>query len=96
MLASIQIIKEILPHNNADVLDICKVLGYSCITKKGQFKVGDLIIFIAPDTVLPENTEWAKEFKAKSSRVRAIKLRSVWSEGLVLPLEILKSYGDFV
>jgi RNA ligase (TIGR02306 family) len=85
-LASIETITEILPHGNADSLLICRVLGYQCIIRKvDDFKVGDKVCFIQPDTVLPD-AEWATVFKTKSNRTKAIRLRGEWSEGIVLPL----------
>jgi len=82
ILASIQRIREVVKHSNADALDIVTVLNYKAIVKRDQYKVGDLIVFIEPDSVLPD-AEWAKEYKAKSNRVRAVKLRGEWSEGII-------------
>jgi RNA ligase (TIGR02306 family) len=49
---------------------------------RDQWKVGDLCVFIEPDSVLPDK-EWAKFYKSKSSRVRAIRLRGSWSFGII-------------
>ena len=87
-LASIERILEVLKHPNADALDIVKVLGYQCIVKKDQYKVGDLVVFIQPDTVLPD-AEWSAFYKSKSNRVKAIKLRGSWSMGIVESLGIV-------
>lgn len=87
-LASIEEIKDVIKHPNADSLDIVSVLGYKAIVKRNQYNVGDLIVFIQPDTVLPD-AEWSKIYKAKSSRVKAIKLRGSWSMGIVESLSIL-------
>ena len=84
-LASIEIISDIQPHPNADKLDLAKVLGYTCIVEKDKYKVGDAVVLIQPDTVLPDKP-WAEVFKKKSGRVRAIKLRGVFSFGIVMPL----------
>lgn len=81
--ASIEKVLEIIPHQNADKLELVKVLGYTCIVQKGSFSVGDKCVFIQPDTVLPDEP-WAEIFKKKSSRVKAIKLRNVWSFGIIL------------
>jgi len=94
-LASIERIKSICDHPNGQFLSIVTVLGYQVIVKRDEFKEGDLVIFISPDSVLPD-TDWALPFKAKSSRVKSIKLRSIWSMGLVLPLSILEKYGIFM
>ena len=82
-LASIEIVKRILPHENADSLELCEVLGYTCIVRKGDFVAGQPVILIQPDTVLPD-TSWAEIFRKKSNRVKAVKLRGVWSFGIVL------------
>lgn len=82
-LASIQKILLVKPHENADKLDIAQIKGFKAIVPRGQWHEGDLCIYIMPDTVLPD-AAWAAPFKAKSSRVRAIKLRNVFSEGIVL------------
>jgi RNA ligase (TIGR02306 family) len=82
-LASFEKIHTVSKHPNADALDIVGVLGYKAIVKRDQYKVNDLIVFIQPDTVLPDNTAWAAFYKAKSSRVKAVKLRGEWSMGIV-------------
>lgn len=88
-LASIEIIKEILLHSNADSLVLARVLGYTCIIRKDSFKVNDKVCFISPDTILPDKP-WATVYKAKFNRVKAIRLRSVWSEGLIESLDTVE------
>lgn len=87
-LASIQSIVSVEAHPNADLLDIAQVKGYKAIVKRGQWKAGDLCVFIEPDSVLPDQP-WATFYRAKSNRVRAIKLRGSWSFGIVESLTIL-------
>ena len=82
-LASIERIKAIEPHYNADSLELAKVLGYTAIVRKGDFQPGNLCVFVQPDTVLGDQP-WTVDFKKRSSRVKACRIRSVWSEGLVL------------
>jgi RNA ligase (TIGR02306 family) len=93
-LASIEKIKSIIDHPNGEFLSIVTVLNYQVIVKRNQFKVEDLVVFISPDTVLPD-AEWAKFYKAKSSRVRAIKLRGVFSMGIVESPSIIQ-YNTFL
>jgi hypothetical protein len=45
-LASIERIKKVTKHNNADSLDIVEVLGFNVIVKLGQFKENDLVVFM--------------------------------------------------
>jgi RNA ligase (TIGR02306 family) len=95
-LASLEIISELRDHPNADRLSIAKVLGWQTIVKKGEFNVGDKIIFIVIDTILPK-AEWSefladKKDPEKPIRLRTVKLRGEYSQGLVLPLSVL--YGN--
>lgn len=87
-LASIQRIVSVAHHPNADLLDVVQCLGYKAIVKRDQWKVGDLCVLIEPDSVLPDKP-WAAFYRAKSSRVKAIKLRGVFSFGIVESLENL-------
>jgi RNA ligase (TIGR02306 family) len=49
---------------------------------RGKWRAGDLCVFIEPDSVLPD-APWATFYKARSNRVKAIKLRGVFSFGIV-------------
>lgn len=88
-LASIEKITAKSVHPNAEALEFAHILGYKCIVRiADKFQVGEDVLFIFPDTVLPD-VSWAAVFKAKSSRVKAIKLRGEWSEGIVMrPQEV--------
>lgn len=88
-LASLETITKVFPHPNADALEQVSVLGFTCAVRKVDgFKEGDLVAFIQPDTVLPD-ADWSVNFKKGSNRVKAIKLRKVWSEGLVMRPETM-------
>jgi RNA ligase len=52
-------IEEILPHPNADRLEIIPIGGFQVVSGKGQFKVGDLAIYVPPDSVVPEKPEFS-------------------------------------
>lgn len=82
-------IEQVLPHSNADKLEIVPVGGWQAVVKKGQFKVGDRAIYIEPDytvpTSRPEFSFLAKDGKERH-RLKAIRLRGVLSFGLLLPL----------
>ncbi len=85
-LATVLSIDSLIKHPNADSLEICKIKNWEVIVKLGEFQIGEKICFIAPDSVLPD-VSWAAFYKAKSKRVRAIKLRNSWSYGIVEKLE---------
>ena len=46
-------IDAILPHTNADTLGIVYIGSYQCVIKKDAYKVGDLALYIQPDTLAP-------------------------------------------
>jgi RNA ligase (TIGR02306 family) len=89
-LASIETIKSIEKHPNADALDIATVLGYRCIVGRDAFSQGDKVVLIQPDTVLPDEP-WAEMFRKRSNRVKACRLRGEWSFGIVMPLSTWSS-----
>jgi len=85
-------------HPNADRLDIVTVLGWQCVAQKGKYKVGDLVVYIPIDSILPEALEsllFGPDAKVKLSnhRVKTIKLRGAISQGMVMPLECLDQFG---
>ena len=89
-LASIETISEIKPHPNAERLELAKVLGWQAIVKKGEFKSGDKCVFVVIDTILPD-APWSSFLKDgdKPIRLRTVKLRGEYSQGLVLPMSVL-------
>jgi len=52
--ANIVRISELLPHNNSDNLALVKIGGYQVVVRKDQFKIGDLAVYIQPDSVVPQ------------------------------------------
>jgi RNA ligase (TIGR02306 family) len=92
-IATIERLLSVVPHPNADRLDLVTVLGYQCVTERGLHKAGDLIIYIQPDSVLPEDAEWAETYRKYSpTRIKAVKLRGEFSEGIIVKLDQVKDY----
>ncbi len=93
-LATIEIINNVIPHPDADRLDIVKVLGYQLVTQKGLHEKGKTIIYVRPDTVLPTEEQygkWADGYRDYApTRVKAIKLRKQWSEGIIVTFDQVK------
>lgn len=86
-------ILEIKKHPNADKLDLAKILGYQCVVPKDVYKPLDYVWFIEPDSCLPKHNEWAKSYlQYCPTRIKAIKLRGEWSEGLVISYNELLPY----
>lgn len=92
-------IDEIVPHPNADRLLIAKVLGWQSIIPKGKFNVGDKAVYIPVDSILPPELE-AKLFgvdakiKLSKGRVKAIKIRSFISQGMIESFDNLGITGS--
>ena len=95
-LAHIEVIESLSPIKGADNIEMAQVLGWECVVKKGEFKVGDIIIYIEVDSIMPDRPEF--EFlRERKFRIKTIKLREQISQGLVLPLGSLSGFiGDDV
>jgi len=82
---------EIEEHPNADVIELARVGDYRSIVRKGQFKTGDLGVYIpeaaiVPDWLIAELGLEGKLAGKDKNRVKAIKLRGILSQGLIVPL----------
>jgi hypothetical protein len=89
-LATVQVIQELRPIPGADriVVAIMEGLGWECVVKKDEFKVGDKVIYIEVDSKVPERPEF--EFlRERKFKIKTIKLRKQISEGLIIPLSTL-------
>lgn len=87
-LVSIQEIKDIKPIENADKIEVVKVLGWAVVVKKGEFKVGDKVVYAEIDSLFPEKEKF--EFLRDSGfRIRTIRLRGQVSQGICFPIDIL-------
>lgn len=103
-LASVQEILSIDDIPGADMIQCATVKGWKLVVKKGEFNTGDKAIYCEIDSFLPIREEF--EFLRKSSfkrmgelegfRLRTIKLRGQVSQGLLLPVTVLKDkvYAD--
>lgn len=87
-LATIQRILSLNPIPDADVIEVAQILGWRVVVKKGEFNVGDLVVYCEIDSLMPERPEF--EFLRNSKfRVRTIKLRGQISQGICFPLDTL-------
>ena len=84
-------IGAITKHANADSLSITQVDGENVIFRTGEFNEGDLAVYVPVDAVVPmtvPGTEFLGE-RPKDRRIRAKRLRGVYSEGLLLPASVI-------
>lgn len=82
-------INSVNPHPNADRLDIATFEGmaYQVITAKENFQPGDLAFYFPIDSVIPD--QFLDKFGIRpyySKKLRAAKLRGIFSEGLLIPV----------
>jgi RNA ligase (TIGR02306 family) len=93
-------IKEVRPANNADALDIVNFeeLGWQSVVKRDSLKVGDKVVFLVPETILPfEMSEEMEVTKYLSKgKVRVTTLRGNRSAGLLADRKIIDKYIDFI
>lgn len=86
-LAHIEKIEWIKPIEGADNIELIGILGWVCVAKIGEFKVGDTCVYFEIDSKLPE-AEWSEFMRPKHFKVKTMKLGKfkVISQGLALPL----------
>ncbi|MBI5367692.1 MAG: RNA ligase (ATP) [Planctomycetes bacterium] len=63
-LASVQRIVAVEPIEGADAIEKARILGWTVVIRKGEFRVGDLVVYCEIDSLLPERPEF--EFLRKS------------------------------
>ena len=57
-LASIQTVNAVEPIPNADAIEKIRVLGWWVVSKKGEHKPGDKLVYCEIDSLLPERPEF--------------------------------------
>lgn len=97
-LARIVEIDDILPHPNADRLDLAIIGGWQLCVKKNEYKKGDRAVYCEIDSLLPlSNVELFGFLEERRSdnrcvngenyhRLKTIKLRKELSQGLLVPV----------
>src|SRR5262249_25159025 len=88
-LVSIQVVESVAPIEGADQIEQARVMGWTVVVKKGEFRPGDRCVFFEIDSVLPDGAAWSEFMRPRGFRVRTLKLRGVLSQGLALPSDIL-------
>lgn len=102
LIVKIREITEVIPHPNADLLEILKIDHWQTIYSKDVFKAGDQCVYFPPDSVFPEDVAEflgilnytsplgkVNGIRPPGVRVRAIRLRAEESFGLVVTVDAL-------
>lgn len=95
-LASVQRVKAIKPIEGADRIEIVQILNWDCVAKKGEYKVGDLVVYFEIDSLLPDipafeflkGSSWSQ--KLNKYKISTHKFRGQISQGLVIPIKDLE------
>ena len=97
LMASIQVIGNILPVEGADAIEVAVVGGWKVVVKKGEYTSGDTVVYCEIDSWIPNNIapfltkpeHFPKEYNGVlGERLRTVKLRGQVSQGLILPLSV--------
>lgn len=103
-------ITRVLPHPNADKLEIARFemrnvgeTTYEVVIQKGSYKTGDLAAYFSVDCVLPTThpefqflTQRLDGAGKSHYRLRAARLRGVFSQGLLVGAPDTHAFGDRV
>jgi RNA ligase (TIGR02306 family) len=85
-------VTEIKAIEGADNIELAVVGGWNAITKKGTHSLGDHVVVMTTDAVVPlaiSDSIGVTGYLRKGQRVRTVKLRGVYSECLIVSLDSL-------
>ena len=94
-MATIRTIDSIEPIENADKIEVAKLGGWEVVVGKGDFSAGERVIYFEIDSALPLDDSRFEHLASRGSRIvddkpvhvlKTIRLRGVYSQGLVMPL----------
>lgn len=100
-LTTIRTIDRIVPHKNADRLEVAIIGGWPAVVRKGEFSEGQTVLFCEVDSLLPacptfdflpdgtKHTEDGVEYY----RLKTVRLRGQLSQGIVLPVKALLDFA---
>lgn len=88
-LVHIEKVINIEPIVGADRIELATVLGWKCVVKKDEFKVGDLCVYVEIDSCVNTSFKPFAFLKERADRfgfyhIKTMKLRGVFSQGLLI------------
>lgn len=104
-LASVQRVLAVHPIEGADAIELVQINGWQCVTKKGEFRVGDHGVYFEIDAIPPDIPVfwflWTPKGQTPGTvprppkaRIRTMRLRGALSQGLLVPLAALEIPAD--
>lgn len=76
-------VANVMKHPNADSLSCATVNGYPVIFRTGDYEEGSLAVHVPIDAIVPDTEQWS--FLSGNRRIKAKKLRGIFSMGLLTP-----------
>lgn len=95
-LVSVKKIDSISPIEGADRIEVATLGGWRIVVGRDEFSAGDVVLYFEIDSALPLDDPRFTFLESRGSKVidekkyhvlKTIKLRGVYSQGLVLPVE---------
>lgn len=94
-LVSVRTIDSVEPIPGADNIEAVDVGGWTVVARKGEFEAGDRAMYFEIDSCLPLSDSRFSFLKpnrvladgTEAHRLKTIRLRGVYSQGLALPIE---------
>lgn len=79
-------IERVLPHGNADALELAQIKGWQCVIPKGRYLAGDLVTYVPIDSIIPveHSDRWGITKYLSNGRVRCARLRGEPSFGVIV------------
>ena len=88
VMAHVEKIEDVYPIEGADRVEMCRLLDFHILVKKNEVKVGDLVVYIEVDSILPDGL--SKEDSAKYDEAK-LKAKKATGEDLkILEMEMLE------
>jgi RNA ligase (TIGR02306 family) len=89
LIVEVSRIERVLPHPNADALELAHIKGWQCVVPKGKYAAGSLVTYVPIDAVLPEalSDRLSVTKYLSKGRVRCARLRGEPSFGLIFDRE---------
>ncbi len=86
-LAYLTTIDSITPMN-ADRLECAHIAGWHCVVGKGEFKAGDIAVYIEEDAQLPDVPPFSQMdfLRSKNFKIKPQRIRGELSQGLLVPI----------
>jgi len=98
-------IEKVLPHGNADRLELAHIGGWQVVVQKGKHTRGDTVVYFPPDSLIPTDladhlgvTEYLSIRvypEGTYGRVKAVRLRGEVSHGFVANMSYFEDRQDF-